>query len=113
MGIQVIAFDVNGTLLDMGVMEGLFRRVFKGGGFRERWFGELQVMTMVTIPTLKFAAFDKLARAAMEVVAAKEGDVVEAVDLEAMEQQMLALPSFADVKEGLGRLKRGGYRLAA
>ena len=72
MGPEIIVFDLNGTLLDLGVLDGHFERIFGSPDCREKWFEQLQILWMTTIVTGTYQPFEKLARAALEMLAAKE-----------------------------------------
>lgn len=70
---EAIIFDLNGTLLDMSVLDPYFARIFGDPAARQRWFDQLQVLWMTTIATKKFRAFDDLAEAALHMCAERAG----------------------------------------
>ncbi len=113
MSINVIAFDLNGTLLDLGVLDPHFDRVFGSAVFRERWFEQLQTLWMTTIACGTFQPFEKLAKASLQMLAAKESVELATADAAAVMQQMMELPAYPDVPAALPALRDAGYRLVA
>ncbi|MGN6369473.1 MAG: haloacid dehalogenase type II [Phycisphaerae bacterium] len=113
MGVKVIVFDLNGTLLDMRALDPVFKRLFGRSGMRERWFLEMQALWMAMIPTDAYVPFDKVARAAVEVVAGKVGVAVPRSDADSIAEGMKRLPCFVEVTSALARLKEAEYRLVA
>src|SRR4051812_49583385 len=69
---QIIAFDLNGTVLDMSALDPHFERDFGSPAYRESWFLELQTLWMTTIACGTFQPFEKLAKAALRILAAKQ-----------------------------------------
>jgi 2-haloacid dehalogenase len=113
MGQDVIAFDLNGTLLDMGALDLHFQRIFAASGFREKWFEQLQNLWMTTIACGTFEPFEKLAKASLRMLAAKESVELASADETAVLKQMTNLPPYADVPPALSALRKSGYRLVA
>lgn len=113
MGPEIIVFDLNGTLLDLAVLDGHFERIFGSSGSRERWFEQLQILWMSTIAIGTYQPFEKLAGAALEMLAAKENFELSPADEKIVLGQLTKLPAFVEVPEALGRLRAGGFRLVA
>ena len=110
---EIIVFDLNGTLLDLAVLDGHFERVFGSPGQRERWFDQLQILWMTTIALGTYTPFAELAQAALQMLAVKESVELSSEDKKAITSQMGELPAFAEVPEALRQLRGGGFRLAA
>jgi 2-haloacid dehalogenase len=108
---KLLAFDMNGTLLDTGALDGCFFEYLGSAAVRREWFMEMIQLAMTSAITGYFEEFSVLGKAALHVVADRH-----AVDLsEAQEQTILAkvrsLPAFEDVKPALGRLKDADVRM--
>src|SRR5436305_2084544 len=101
MATQTIVFDLNGTLLDMSPLDPHFARAFGSAAQREKWFAQLQALWMTTIATGKYQPFEKLAKAALQMLAAKEGLELASSDQTLILTQMTLLPAFADVAPAL------------
>ena len=110
---DVLALDLNGTLLDLSALDPHFARAFGSADRRERWFSQLQVLCLTSVATDNYEPFDKLAKAALRLLAAKEGKDLAAAAEKAILSQVTRLPPFPDVREALERLKTAGRRLVA
>lgn len=113
MGPEIIVFDLNGTLLDLAGLDGHFARIFGSANYREKWFEQLQVLWMTTIACGTYQPFEKLARAALEMLAAKESIELSAADEKAIKNRMTELPAFAEVLASLNQLRAAGFRVVA
>jgi 2-haloacid dehalogenase len=111
--VKVILFDVNETLLDLRALDPFFGRVFGAASTRERWFKELECLWLVTIATGQYKDFTKLARAALEITAQRDGVDLSEQDAAELLGRMVGLPPHQDVVPALERLKGEGLRLAA
>lgn len=109
----VLVFDVNGTLLDLAVLDPNFARLFSHPSVREEWFHLLERLWMVTIITDAYEPFADLAEAALRMTARKWGIALPEEEKTAILQAMKALPPFPDVAEGLAAFREAGFRLAA
>ena len=112
MQLDLIAFDVNGTLLDMSVMDPLFANVYGSAAARQAWFEQLQALWLKANATGQYQPFESLARQAMEMLASYAGKKISKDDEEAILAQMTALPPFPDVVTGLERLRKLGRPIA-
>ncbi len=113
MGPEIIVFDLNGTLLDLVVLDGHFARIFGSPGYREKWFEQLQILWMSTVATGTYQPLAKLAQAALEMLAARESVELSSTDEKAVASQLTELPAFAEVPAALVQLRAGGFRLVA
>lgn len=110
---HVLVFDVNETLLDLAALDPAFERVFGTATARRDWFGEMLRAAFVLTLTGAYRDFGEIARAALDVTAARHG-----IDLDDVERQRILggvrrLPPHPDVRPALERLQAAGYRLAA
>ena len=110
---RVIVFDVNETLLDLRALKPQFERVFGDGDVLYRWFGQVLQSTLLTVVTGPYSDFGKVGRAALEMVAARDGIALTDADARAILGAMRTLPPHPDVLPAIQRLKDAGFRLAA
>ncbi len=110
---RICVFDVNETLLDLGALDAPFERVFGRAGVRQQWFAQLLQSALVATVTDTYADFGTIGRAALEMVARRNGVEISAEDADALLGTMRALPPHADVRPALERLRGAGLRLAS
>jgi 2-haloacid dehalogenase len=109
---RTILFDLNETLLDLSALDPLFADAFGDKGVRRVWFAQT-VQSMLCAALLgTYTDFGAIAHAALEMTARKRGVVVDAERTRRILRGLSALPAHGDVREGLQRLRDGGYRLA-
>ena len=65
---KLLLFDVNGTLLDMGVLDPHFAQLFGRAAARQEWFGLVQQLWMTDLLTHNYTPFNKLAEAALRMM---------------------------------------------
>ena len=109
----VCLFDLNGTLLDLSVLDPHFDRVFGDPSVRPLWFRQTLELALTQTAVGTYHSFDKLADAALDMVAARRGTAISAADKKAILTGMSALPAYPDVPEALALLQGAGCRLAA
>jgi 2-haloacid dehalogenase len=109
----VLLFDVNETLLDMRALDPLFEEVFGTSSMRQQWFLTLQGLWMTCTLTKRFVPFDKLARAALDMTARRQGVLLDGPVRTAILESVKRLPPHADVAMALDTLRDTGLRLAA
>jgi 2-haloacid dehalogenase len=107
----VIAFDMNGTLLDTAALDPLFDAAFRSAHVRREWFMQLIALAMTSAVTGYYTDFSVLGRAALKMT--EERHCVALSDHQQSEilQTVRQLPAFPDVGPGLGKLRDDGYRL--
>ena len=111
---QVILFDVNETLLDMGPLKLAVNAAFGNKAAFSQWFGLLLQHSLVATVTDNYFAFATIADAALDMAAhmLQERPLTHA-EKQALTAQFTQLPPHPDVPEGLRQLRAAGYRLAA
>lgn len=110
---RVCLFDLNGTLLDLSVLDPHFQDVFGSPDVRTAWFSQLTQLMLTDVALGAYTEFSLLAGAALEMVAARRGVALPASAAKDILAGMRRLPVFPDVPEALGRLQQAGVRLAA
>lgn len=110
---RVIVFDVNETLLDLGVLDETFRDIFGGPEFRAQWFAQVLNLAMTATLTANYRDFSSQARAALALLAAKNGIELEEDRIAGIVDQMKHLRAHEDAEPALKRFKEAGFRLAA
>lgn len=110
---RVCVFDVNETLLDLVALDPPFERAFGRPGVRREWFGQFLQSAFVSTITDTYVDFGTIGRAALEMVARRNGVEFAADDRDAILGTMRTLPPHPEVAAALGRLRDGGLRLAA
>ena len=109
---DILIFDVNETLLDLGALDGHFERIFGDAGVRTEWFETMIQSAMLGVITDSYHDFGAVAKGALGSVAARYGVTLTDADEGAVLRQMRELPPHPDVKEGLSELQNAGIRLA-
>jgi len=111
---QVILFDVNETLLDMGPLKLAVNAAFGNKAAFNQWFGLLLQHSLVATVTDSYFAFATIADAALDMTAQmlQERPLTHA-EKQALTARLVQLPPHPDVPEGLRQLRAAGYRLAA
>lgn len=111
---QVILFDVNETLLDMGPVKLAVNSAFGNKAAFTIWFGLLLQHSLVATVTDSYFAFGAIADAALDMTASKlEAKPLTLAEKHDITSLMSKLPAHADVPAGLRQLRDAGYRLIA
>ena len=111
--IQAIVFDLNGTLLDLSYLDPYFVRLFGLSSARQRWFDQLQILWLTTIATNRYQPLDKLADAALTMLAQRDGVTLEETVKQSLLSAMTTLPPFPDVPAALSELSESKVKLLA
>jgi 2-haloacid dehalogenase len=109
---RVVAFDVNETLLDLSVLDGLFEDAFGDAALRQQWFAQMLQLAFVGAITDRYVDFTSAQRAALAMVAERRGAELPDAVATAIVDRMRDLPAHADVPGALDRLADGGLTLA-
>jgi 2-haloacid dehalogenase len=110
---RVIAFDVNETLLDLGVLDPLFERAFGSAALRAQWFAQILQLSFVGGLTGRYVDFTSAQRAALAMLAESTGARPDTDAGEEIIAGMRRLPPHADAAPALDRLREGNLTLAA
>lgn len=110
---EVIVFDVVGTLLDLSSLDSHFERAFGFTQVRQEWFHTIEQLMFVSVAIDSYMDFNKLAKAALQMMEEKQGVELSVADRSAIQERMETLSPFPDVADGLRFLRDKGLRLAA
>ena len=108
---NLIVFDVNETLLDVGALDSHFERVFGSHLARMTWFSQVLQGSFVATITNTYHNFGEIAGAALDMIAARNGVNLGAEDRAAILGGIRDLPPHSDVIPGLEKLRLAGFRL--
>jgi 2-haloacid dehalogenase len=110
-GPRLLVFDVNETLLDIGALAPHFVRVFGDAGVLQEWFSTVLLYSQVTTIAGPYTDFGNVARASLEMTASARGVALSATDRDSILTGLRTLPAHPDVRDGLERLQKSGFRL--
>ena len=113
MAVEVIAFDVNETLLDLSGLDGPFEEVLGDRSLRGQWFAQMLQLSFVGGLTGEYVDFTSAQRAAFLMIAQRTGVTVSEQDAEAMVDRMSALSPHPEVGAALSRLQDTSLRVVA
>ncbi len=109
---EVLVFDVNETLLDLGALRSRFEQVLGDAALLPQWFGQMLRNSLVATVTKTYAPFDVQGVAALRLTAQRAGIDLSLEDCGAVMGEMKELPPHPDVVPALRRLERAGFRMA-
>jgi 2-haloacid dehalogenase len=107
---QVLAFDVNETLLDLAALDEPFAEVFGDAGLRPVWFQMMLQLSFVGGLTGRYVDFSTAQRAALRMLAARTGTDLDDATVGRIVGAMTQLPPHPEVPAALDRLRAGGHR---
>ncbi|MFI6347499.1 haloacid dehalogenase type II [Streptomyces sp. NPDC050560] len=110
---EVIAFDVNETLLDLRALDEPFQRLFGAPGMRTQWFGTMLQLSFVGGLTGSYVDFTTAQRAALRMLAERERVALTERQVTDTVALMERLPPHPDVPRALARLAGSPLRLVA
>ena len=102
---QVVAFDVNETLLDLRALDEPFERAFGSSALRTQWFPLMLQLSFVGGLTGAYVDFSTAQDAALRMLAHREGITVDDATRAAIVEAMTTLPPYPDVADGLRKLR--------
>lgn len=108
----VIAFDLNGTVLDLSALDPYFLRTFGDTEARREWFIELIQSAMVATITGSFVDFPTLGKNALEMLAGRRSTMLGSEEKIELLQNLRQVPAFPDAGPALVRLRDAGFQLA-
>ncbi len=108
---RVLVFDVNETLLDVGALRPVFRRIFGAEEVLREWFAQVLLYSGVATIVGPYADFGRIGGAALEMVARARNAGLAAHDKDEVLAGMRSLPPHPEVPSALRRLRGAGFRL--
>ena len=113
MGLKpVLVFDLVGTLLDLGALDGDFASIFGDRRVRKEWFSEVQTLFMMTIAVKTYSEFGRITEAALKIIEQRYEKPLGSKERAELLGKLKQLPSFSDVHDGLDKLQAAGFTLA-
>jgi 2-haloacid dehalogenase len=109
----VIAFDVNETLLDLSALDEPFDALFGKPGLRPQWFALMLQLSFVGGLTGRYVDFSAAQRAALAMLAEREGVPLSPGEADGLVGRMTSLPPHPEVPGALARLARSSLRMVA
>jgi len=110
---RVLAFDVNETLLDLKALDEPFEKLFGAAALRPQWFGQMLQLSFVGGLTGSYVDFTTAQRAALHMLAQREGVQLTEEQVEETVSLMSSLPPHAEVPAALRRLTDTPLHLVA
>jgi len=110
---SVIAFDVNETLLDLRALDEPFGALLGSAALRPQWFTLMLQLAFTGGLTGQYVDFTTAQRAALAMVAEREGVALTAASIDALVGRMSSLPPHPEVPGALAALARTRLRLVA
>jgi 2-haloacid dehalogenase len=107
---EVLAFDVNETLLDLSALDAPFTAAFGDASLRPAWFQTMLQLAFVGGLTGEYVDFTTAQYAALEMLARRTGRTLTEDAARAIVEGMRRLPPHPEVTEALQRLKAAGFR---
>jgi 2-haloacid dehalogenase len=108
---RILVFDVNETLLDINALAPHFARAFGDAQVLREWFSTLLLYSNVASLAGPYSDFGTIAGAAIDMVAASRGRQLSPEDRDRILSGTRSLPAHADVRPGLERMQKEGFRL--
>ncbi|GAA1193988.1 haloacid dehalogenase type II [Pseudonocardia alaniniphila] len=109
----VVAFDVNETLLDLRALDPHFEQLFGSAALRAQWFAQMLQLSFVGGLTDQYVDFSTAQRAAMRMLAQRQGVAVSDEDVLTMVGRMESLPPHPEVPAALAKLQPSGLTAVA
>lgn len=109
----VIAFDVNETLLDLRALDGVFEEVFGSPAVRAQWFAQMLQLSFVGGLTGQYVDFSSAQRAALQMVAERQGLAISSEQVSHIVGRMATLPPHPEVPAALDALRAAPLKVAA
>lgn len=110
---SVIAFDVNETLLDLRALDEPFEVLLGSASLRPQWFTLMLQLAFTGGLTGQYVDFTTAQRAALAMLAEREGVPLAAGDIQGLVSRMSSLPPHPEVPGALAALARTRLRLVA
>ena len=107
---ELLAFDVNETLLDLRALDEPFTAVFGDASLRPVWFQTMLQLSFVGGITGEYIDFTTAQHAALGMLARRAGLELTPAAAESVVSTMRRLPPHPDVLPALTRLRDAGFR---
>src|SRR5512146_1571145 len=107
---ELLAFDVNETLLDLRALDPLFEAVFGDASLRPAWFQTMLQLSFVGGLTHEYVDFTTAQHAALQMIAQRSGLSLTQAQAESIVGGMRRLPPHPEVPAALRKLKDAGFR---
>ena len=111
--VQVIAFDVNETLLDLRALDGTFEDLFGDAALRAQWFAQMVQLSFVGGLTGNYVDFTTAQRSALRMVAQRHDHPLTEDQIDRVIDGMVHLPPHAEVPGALAELAATGLTVVA
>jgi 2-haloacid dehalogenase len=108
---EIIVFDVNETLLDLGSIRPVFDRIFKEPEAMRLWFAHLITYSEALTLAGVYVPFTDIGGAVLRMLASTMGKTIEASDVAELTNRFASRPPYPEVPEALRRLRDHGFRL--
>ncbi len=107
---ELLAFDVNETLLDLSGLDAPFTEAFGDASLRPAWFQTMLQLAFVGGLTGNYVDFTEAQYGALRMIAQRAGKSLTDAQADAIVGTMQRLPAHPEVPEALHRLKDAGFR---
>ncbi|HEX5369848.1 MAG TPA: haloacid dehalogenase type II [Dehalococcoidia bacterium] len=107
---ELLAFDVNETLLDLSALDPLFVDVFGDASLRPVWFQTMLQLSFVGGLTQEYVDFTMAQHAALNMVAQRAGRALTSEQADSIVGGMRRLPPHPEAPAALRRLRDAGFR---
>ena len=111
--VQVIAFDVNETLLDLRGLDAPFEELFGDAALRPQWFAQMLQLSFVGGLTDQYVDFSAAQRGALRMVAERRGRTLTDHQIEHLVDCMTHLHPHPEVPDALAALAATKLRVVA
>ena len=110
---RAVIFDVNETMLDLGVLDPLFVEWFGDPSSRKEWFAQTLHFTMTLAATRAFKSFGEVGAESLMEIARRRGVSLPENARTRLRETVSRLPAHTDVEPALHLLRAGGLFTAA
>ena len=110
---DVVAFDVNETLLDLSALDPAFEELFGSAALRPQWFAQMLQLAFVGGLSGEYVDFSAAQHAALLMLGERVGRTVSSAEADDMVRRMSSLPPYPEVADALRRLRRSDLRTVA
>ena len=111
MGVPLLVFDVNETLLDLEALAPHFDRMFGDAGSLREWFAQVILYSEAITLSDDYVPFGELGGAVLRMLARTRGVKIQDTDLLELREAVATMPPHPEVQGALVRLREAGFRL--